>query len=132
MKFLSLILITFLAVACSSDKASQTKINALEVSDKLVKGTTTQAQVLEDFGTPDVVEKTPEGDMWAYARRANENSSVGGGITHYISTAASFWSFAGMNVNGDKSSSSTKTASLVLHFHKNKTLRTYNFRTEKY
>ncbi|WPU65806.1 hypothetical protein [Peredibacter starrii] len=131
MKITSLIFIALVTVACSSTEKSQTKINALEINDKLVKGKTSQSQVLENFGTPDVVEKTPEGDMWAYSRRSNESSSVGGGISHYISSAG-FWNWTGMNVGGDSSSSSTKTASLVLHFHQDKTLRTYTFRTEKF
>jgi outer membrane protein assembly factor BamE (lipoprotein component of BamABCDE complex) len=130
MKILTLTALLFLTAACSSDKASHSKINALEVTDKLVKGKTTQAQVIEDFGTPDIVEKTPEGDMWAYNRHANESQSVGAGAFHYASVFASTWS--GMDVDGRQSSSSTKTASLVLYFNSNKTLRTYTFRTEKY
>ncbi len=131
MKFITLLSIVFFTVSCSSNNASQTKINSLEVSDRLVKGETTQMQVLENFGAPDVVEKTPEGDMWAYSRHSNESGSVGGGISHYISSAA-LWNWTGMHVDGNKSSSSTKTASLVLYFGKNKTLKTYTFRTEKY
>lgn len=130
MKLLTLTAILFLTVACSSDKASQSKINALEVTDKLVKGKTTQAQVIEGFGAPDVVEKTPEGDMWAYNRHANESESMGAGAYHYASIFASTWT--GMSVDGSKSSSSTKTASLVLYFNPNKTVRTYTFRTERY
>lgn len=131
MKFIQFLTIILVTVACSSQKATQSKINALEVTDKLVKGKTTQAQVLEDFGTPDIVEKTPEGDMWAYSRYANESDSVSGGVSHYISSAA-LWNFTGMSVGGDKSTSSTKTASLVLYFNSKKTLKTYTFRTEKF
>lgn len=131
MKLLSLILTLFFTIACSSDKAGQTKINSLEVSDKLVKGQTTQAQVLETFGAPDVVEKTPGGDMWAYSRYSNENDSIGGGISHYV-WGAGLWNLTGFNVNGDKSTSSTKTASLVVYFNKRKVLANYTFRTEKY
>lgn len=131
MKIITLISLLVLNIACSSDKAGQTKINSLEVSDKLVKGKTTQAQVLETFGSPDVVEKTSEGDMWAYSRYSNESDSIGGGVSHYIWDAG-LWNLTGFNVSGDKSSSSTKTASLVVYFNKNKTLATYTFRTEKY
>ena len=130
MKIVTLIAIVFFSVSCSSQK-SQTKINTLEVSEKLVKGKTTQSQVLDDFGTPDIVEKTPEGDMWGYNRYSNENESTGASVSHYISSAA-LWNFTGMSVGGDKSSSSTKTASLVLYFNPNKTLRTYTFRTERF
>lgn len=130
MKLITLITLAILTVACSSNKAGQTKINSLEVSEKLVKGQTTQAKVLEDFGAPDVVEKTPEGDMWAYSRFANERESMGAGAYHYASIFASTWT--GMSLDADKSSSSTKTASLVLYFNKDKILKTYTFRTEKF
>ena len=131
MKIVTFLMITVFTVACSSNKASQTKINSLEVSEKLVKGKTTQRQVLEDFGAPDVVEKTPEGDMWAYSRYSNESDSVGGGMSHYVSQAA-LWNLTGVSVGGDKSTSSTKTASLVVYFNSQKVVQTYTFRTEKF
>lgn len=130
MKFLTIAFIALISVSCSSTKDSQTKINALEVSEKLVKGKTTQSQVLESFGAPDIVEKTSEGDMWAYNRSSSESSSVGASVSRYFSS--SWWNWTGVGVSGDQSSSSTKTASLVVHFDKNKTLANYSFRTEKY
>jgi hypothetical protein len=131
MKFLILLSSLFILVSCASENPSLSKINSLEVSEKLVKGQTTQAQVIESFGTPDIVEKTPDGDMWAYNRHANENSSSGAGVSHYIA-AAGLWNFTGMNVSGDKSTSSTNTASLVLYFGPSKKLRTYTYRTERF
>jgi len=131
MKIVTFIMLAVFTVACSSNKASQTKINSLEVSEKLVKGKTTQKQVLEDFGAPDVVEKTPEGDMWAYSRYSNESDSVGGGMSHYFSQAA-LWNLTGISVGADKSTSSTKTASLVVYFNSKRVVQTYTFRTEKY
>lgn len=131
MKLLTLTFVLLISAACSSNKPSQSKINALEVTDKLVKGQTTQTKVLEDFGAPDVVEKSPEGDVWAYSRYANESDSVSGGVSHYISSAA-FWNWTGMSLDGGKSSSSTKTASLILYFNAKKILKTYTYRTEKY
>ncbi len=130
MKLVSLLAVLALSVSCSSS-SSQSKINSLEISEKLVKGKTTQTQVLENFGTPDIVEKTPEGDMWAYGRHSNESKSVGGGVSHYI-TSAALWNWTGVHLNGEQSSSSTKTASLVLYFSGDKTLKTYTFRTEKF
>jgi hypothetical protein len=130
MKFISLILVLTFSVACSSNRPTQSKINALEVTEKLEKGKTTQAKVLEDFGTPDIVEKTPEGDMWAYNRRANESESVGGDVSHYGGYFLSYWS--GASLGAESSSSSTKTASLILYFGPNKVLKTYTFRTERF
>ncbi len=130
MKFISSTLVIFLSVACSSNQ-NHSKISTLEVSEKLVKGKTTQAQVLENFGSPDVVEKTPEGDTWGYTRHSSESDSVGGGISHYISSAA-LWNFTGMGLGGDKTTSATKTASLILYFDKAKKLKNYSFRTERF
>lgn len=131
MKIITLLTIALISVSCSSSKPSQSKINALEVSEKLVKGKTTQAQVLESFGAPDVVEKTPEGDMWAYNRHANESKSFGGGLVHYAN-AAGLWNWTGAHIGADESTSSTNTASLILYFQKNKLLKTYSYRTEKF
>lgn len=131
MKFALTVLMSVFTISCSSNKPSQTKINALEVSEKLIKGKTSQKEVLETFGAPDVVEKTPDGDMWAYARHTNESESLGGGVSHYISQAA-LWNFTGLSAGGDKSSSSTSSASLVVYFNQQKFVKTYTFRTEKY
>lgn len=131
MKIITLITIALISVSCSSSKPSATKINALEVTEKLVKGKTTQAQVLENFGAPDIVEKTPEGDMWAYNRQNSESNSVGGGFTQYIPTGY-FYALNKFHGGGEKTSSSTNSASLVLFFSSKKILRTYTYRTEKY
>jgi hypothetical protein len=130
MKIIQITLLALLSISCAS-KSSQSKINSLEVSEKLVKGKTTQSQVLESFGAPDIVEKTPEGDMWGYNRHANESGSMSANVTHYISSAA-LWNWTGMSLGGGQSSSSTKTASLVLYFGKDKKLATYTFRTERF
>jgi outer membrane protein assembly factor BamE (lipoprotein component of BamABCDE complex) len=129
MKFITLTLLSLLAISCAS-KDSQSKINNLEVTEKLVKGKTTQTEILETFGAPEVVEKTESGDVWGYVRYANESSSVGGGATHYAGAVLMYWT--GINVSGDKSSSSTKTNSLVIHFDKNKVVKNYTFRSERF
>src|SRR6478609_2448473 len=106
MKNFTLIAIVLLSFSCSSSKPSATKVNALEVTDKLVKGKTTQAQVLENFGAPDIVEKTPEGDMWAYHRQNSETNSAGGGFTQYIPTGY-FYALNNIHGGADKTTSST-------------------------
>jgi hypothetical protein len=131
MKIITLTFIAFFTISCSSTKTSQSKINSIEVSEKLIKGKTSQTQVIENFGAPDVVERSPEGDMWAYNRRSNEAQSVSTGITHYIA-AAGFWNWTGASLDGSKSSDSTHTASLVLYFGKDKKLKTYTYRTERF
>jgi len=131
MKFITLVCLSLLTVACASQNPSHSKINSLEVSEKLTKGVTTQAQVIENFGTPDVVEKTPEGDMWGYNRTSGESQSMGASASHYIGSAA-LWNWTGVGLSADQGSSSTKTASLTVFFNKNKVVSTYSFRTERF
>ena len=131
MKSFFLLSITFFIVSCSTQKDGQTKVNALEVTENLVKGKTTQAQALETFGAPEVVEKSPDGDMWAYNKHSNESQSQGGSISHRVFYDY-FWRWSGVDINADTSTTSTKTASLVLYFNTNKILANYTFRTDKY
>lgn len=131
MKLASLLILSIFIVSCSSQKNSQSKINSVEVSEKLVQGKSTQKEILETFGSPDIVEKTPRGDMWGYTRHASEDSSFGGGISHYVNYL-SWWNWTGASVNGSKSSSSTQTASLVLYFNQQKVLSNYTYRTERF
>jgi hypothetical protein len=80
---------------------------------------------------PDIVEKTPEGDMWGYNRHSSESSSVGANVSHYF-TSAALWNLTGASLGGDKSSAATKTASLIMYFNPDKKLRTYSYRTERF
>lgn len=53
MKFITLIIISFLTVSCSSDKARPSKNYAWEETEKLVKGKSTQKEIFETFGAPE-------------------------------------------------------------------------------
>lgn len=105
---LSIIALSF--IACSSNKSQHSSINSVNVTEQL--------------------EKTPEGDMWAYNRHSNESQSLGGSISHYAWTG--WTALSGMRTGGDQSTSSTKNVSLVLYFGKNKVLQNYSFRTERF
>lgn len=130
MKFIALISLLVLSISCSSQKSQLSTINSKDVSEKLIKNSTTQAQVLENFGTPDVVEKSSEGEMWGYNRRTEETTSTSAGISRYSSAFLATWT--GVDVSGGQSASATKSASLLIYFKSNKTLRTYTFRTERF
>src|SRR5690606_1265943 len=127
MNFLSLIFACLFLVSCASkEKNSESKINTLEVEEKIIEGKTTQAQILQNFGTPDVVEKTELGDMWGFHRSSYEDSGVDAGMAAsvfgYFSSLPYTW------VGGSKSQAGSVSKTLVIHFNKNRVVSSYNFR----
>jgi len=74
-----------LLAACSHPESGMEKsrgnLTMGGVQTKLVDGSTTKAQVMEWFGSPNLVTKTKEGEIWNYTRQGTaaelKNSSVG-------------------------------------------------------
>jgi hypothetical protein len=130
-----LFLSVFLLVSCASDSSSQhSSVNMADVKDSLVKGKTSQKDVMEKFGGPDLVDVSDQGETWVYTRHASESSDVNAGVSAFFDTARNWWQYSpvGGSIGGGNSKSSTKTSSLALNFNKKKILTSYNFRTERF
>jgi len=105
-----------LGLACASPKPSQApgkgNLTLGSVQAKIVDGTTTKAQILEWFGSPNVVTKAKDGEVWNYTRQGTatelKQSSVG----------AWFLVFSGGSSTGFTQSGS-QSFDLLLRFNNN-------------
>lgn len=123
----TLLTIALLAVSCASNdkKNEKNPFDALTLKEVLKEGKTSQAEVIQTFGAPDITtEDSSKNDVWVYSKHKNESESSG-----YVAGAAAFlpgmWSLVGGAIDGDKSESSSKTVTLTLSFDKKKTLKAY-------
>lgn len=125
-KFMTAVSIALLVTSCAStEKNEKNPFDALTLKETLKEGKTSQTEVVQTFGAPDITtEDTTKNDVWIYSKHKNESSSNG------ISAGAlaflpGMLSLVGGAVDADKSESSSKTVTLTLLFDKNKKLKSY-------
>lgn len=98
-------LFIFLA-ACHSAPPEKPKLTVGEVKQHIKKGKTNQQQVLENFGSPNLITQNADGnEVWDYSRMSYDaNASASG--RHFIFRQSA----------ENSSSSSTKSFDLVITF----------------
>lgn len=86
-------------VGCKSPESAKVDRGNLTlgaVQARLVDGTTTKAQILEWFGSPNIVTRDKEGEVWNYTRQgtAAELRSSGVGVWFLIGDTGSSTGFS--------------------------------------
>jgi hypothetical protein len=101
-------------------------------------GQTTQAQVLESFGAPNITTMDAAGDeMWVYDRHATVTSDSSGGFSVGLGLAGGGDGVGGGGVLGfgkkkSKSSSSSRTMTLVIKFNSAKVVSDFRSRSSSF
>lgn len=103
------------------DDATNGALTPGAVKINIVKGQTTQTQVLEAFGTPDLVTHKDGLDVWTYDKTTFDYEKRSGYITVL---------FAGQG--GDRVRSSSSSTLLILYFNANDTVSDYRLSSLKY
>ncbi len=117
--FLLLIFTIFYLGGCFQNQqptSTSSKLTVGEVKRQIVKGSTSQNDVLQYFGSPNMVTKDKDGfEVWSYNKMSYDaNTSASSG------TLILFGSSQAM------SSSSTKSFDLYITFDKNDIVKDYN------
>lgn len=123
-----LVLISSLAVACASrSPGGNDRVTSGMAEKSLVPGETTQQQVIEAFGAPNIVTKKGTGsETWTYERVSFDSSYASGGAgilggglpgSSVVGGAAS--------VSAGSSSSGTRTVTLIIYFNETETVHDY-------
>lgn len=116
---LSLFLVSVLFFGCATSgvkEMSNTNLTSGKVKMEIKKGVTTQADILQIFGSPNIVTKNRSNDeVWNYNRMSYESAygSDGGGFI--------FW-------GGSRavSSATTKSFDLIIIFDENDVVKDYS------
>jgi outer membrane protein assembly factor BamE (lipoprotein component of BamABCDE complex) len=126
--FMKLISIALIVSACATnDKTAKEKnpFDALTLKETLTEGKTSQAEIAQTFGAPDITtEDTSKNDVWIYSKH-NSSSENNGFRTGALAFLPGMLSVVGGMVDSEKSETSSKTVTLTLSFDKNKKLKNY-------
>ena len=118
--FLSALLILFL-ISCASTPEERSNLTFGMVKKYLVKGQTTQEEVLRTFGAPNIITKRPgKQETWVYEKVSHERSSSKG-----------IFGICGL-FGSSKSQSGSKTMTVMLYFDENDTFSDYSIMETHY
>lgn len=118
-----------LLTSCATEAEKNTKnpFDPLTLKENLIEGKTTQTQMLQTFGAPDIVTETSaKEDVWTYSQVKNESSgrTVGAGLLGFVPVAGGVLADTWGSVRKDESSS--KSVTLMVYFNKKKIVQSYS------
>lgn len=100
----------------AKSKAQPSNLTFGMVKTQIVKGQTTQAEILQTFGPPNIMTRNRSGEeVWTYDKISSESKSSGGYGTLII-----------LGAGGSKHSSSQKTMTLILTFNSRDVVKDYS------
>ena len=113
----------FLVSGCATVQSVQkSSLTAGMAKTKIIKGQTRQNEILEVFGAPNIITKNKSGnEVWTYDRVSIEKSSAKGYGTIIIA-----------GTGGGRSSTSTRTFTLMIEFGENEVVKDYSYRSSAF
>jgi hypothetical protein len=87
----------------------------------IVKGRTTQLEVMEVFGPPDLVSHRDDAEVWTYDKIRNDVQSSGGYLTIGVA-----------GISGGGAQSSSTSTMLIIYFDKNEIVQDYRLHVARF
>ena len=113
---------------CARAPVSSDPVTAGNAKRNLVPGQTTQQQVIETFGAPNLVTRSGDGtETWTYERVAYDSSWMGGGggVSAGGIPGGPAVVGGGLGFGGGTSSSGSRTVTLIVYFDSTDHVRDY-------
>jgi hypothetical protein len=129
-----LLLIMGCATPYSSDvPTKQSSLTAGMVSKQVIRGKTTQADIMEIFGPPDLVTMKNEYEMWGYDKISREAAYTAFGAGLGGGGAVGAGGLGGLaGVKTGYSTQSTRTLFLLIYFDKNNVVNDYKLSATRF
>ena len=126
MRALTIICLVFLlfSLGCQENQATKgnSALTAGMVKQKIIKGETTQSEIVEVFGSPNIVTKNKSGnEVWTYDRISAEKSS-----------GDTFWTLGLFGASDNRSSTSSKTFTLMIEFDGGDVVKDFSYRASAF
>ena len=120
---LLLVCLVIICTGCQEKTRTQgTNLTAGMAKTKIVNGVTTQPELLEIFGSPNIITKNKSGnEVWTYDKVAMEQSNKDG-----------YWNALVAGGGGSKQTTSTKTFTLMIEFDDNNIVKDNSYRTSQF
>jgi outer membrane protein assembly factor BamE (lipoprotein component of BamABCDE complex) len=116
-----------------SQSSRQSPLTPGVAKKHIIPGETTQAEVVETFGSPNIITQKDGGEMWVYDKVSSKQTSAafgGGGLGGGFGSSGA----GGGGLGGGVSSSerSETTVMLIVYFDKNDIVRDYKMSQTKF
>ena len=127
MKKTSLVLLlaclTVISTGCQKESSTQgSNLTPGMAKTKITNGVTTQSEILEVFGAPNIITKNKSGnEVWTYDKVALDKSSKDGS-----------WTILLAGGSGGKQTTSTKTFTLMLEFDDDGIVKDNSYRASQF
>jgi hypothetical protein len=127
MKKTSLVLLlaclTVLSTGCQQESRTQgSNLTPGMAKTKITNGVTTQTEILEVFGAPNIITKNKSGnEVWSYDRVAMDKSNKEG-----------YWTILAAGASSGNQTTSTKTFTLMLEFDDDGTVKDNSYRASQF
>jgi uncharacterized protein YcfL len=117
-----LLIALFVISGCASEQSQKSNLTAGMVNTKIIKGVTTQTEVLDVFGAPNIITKNKSGnEVWTYDRVAIETSA-----------SESYGTIILAGISKTKGGVSSRTFTLMLEFDDDQTVSDYSYRSSTF
>ncbi len=135
MKYLLGMISCLLMFGCASEPKHQaTKLTHGAVKSQIVKGETTQPEVISLLGSPNITSKNRAGqEVWTYSKTGsrNEKSKVGGGLG-VLGGIGQVLGMGGLSGSKAVDVNSVSTFDLMITFTENDIVEDYSIVTSKF
>jgi len=123
MKKLLLLLIILVFFGCATVQVTQkSNLTPGMVKTRIVKGSTSQSEILSIFGAPNIITKNKSGnEVWTYDKVSIDSSSSGAHGTLIIA-----------GIGRTSGSASTRTFTLMIEFDEKEIVEDYSYRSSAF
>ena len=126
MKTTSLVLLlaclTVLSTGCQESRTQGSNLTPGMAKTKITNGVTTQSEILEVFGAPNIITKNKSGnEVWTYDKVAMDKSNKEG-----------YWTILAAGESSGNQTTSTKTFTLMLEFDDDDIVKDNSYRASQF
>lgn len=126
MKTTSLVLLlaclTVLSTGCQESRTQGSNLTPGMAKTKITNGVTTQSEILEVFGAPNIITKNKSGnEVWTYDKVAMDKSNKEG-----------YWTILAAGESSGNQTTSTKTFTLMLEFDDDDIVKDSSYRASQF
>ena len=110
-------------MGCEANQTAQkSNLTAGMAKQKIIKDVTTQNELLEVFGAPNIITKNKSGnEVWTYDKVSAEKSFEEG-----------YWNVIVGGASGGQSSTTAKTFTLMIEFGDNDVVKDFSYRSSSF
>ena len=122
-KILFLLCISLLLSGCATvQPVEKSRLTPGMVKKEIIKGVTTQNEIVEVFGPPNIITKNKsDNEVWTYDKVSVESS-----------WSENFGSIIIAGISGGRTSASSRTFTLMIEFDDNGVVKDYSYRSSAF